>query len=134
MVDSKIRISEKENNPLSRVYWVKSIGRRVPPAGQLVKARVSKGKGVRMEKNGEKKRRMGVTVNLEPEAVRVVKAYLQAQNQTFSNWVNFLVVEMAKQVEGMPTPFDKPIGKLTVEEFGELIGYWKRSIEQVEGQ
>lgn len=83
-----------------------------------------------MEKNGEMRRRMGFTVNLEPEAVKVVKAYLQAQNQTFSNWVNFLVVEMAKQVEGMPTPFDKPIGKLTVEEFGELIGYWKRSIDR----
>lgn len=85
-----------------------------------------------MEKKYEPARKQGFTVNLDPNATRIVKEWLDTQKQSFSSWVNLLVVEMAKQISGQPTPWTQPLSKLTVAEFVEMMNYWKKAIEHVD--
>lgn len=74
-------------------------------------------------------RRASHSVNLDINAVETVKTYLRTQNQTLSSWLNWMIVEFAKQLEGQPQPFDKPVAKMTLEEWVEVLNYWKKSLE-----
>lgn len=103
---------------------------RVPPDPQPEKGREMEGKNERVTyKPG---RRAPHSVNLDINAAETVKTYLRTQNQTLSSWINWMIVEFAKQLNGQPQPFDKPVAKMTLEEFGEVLSYWKKSLEDLE--
>lgn len=64
------------------------------------------------------------TVYLEREAVEIVREFLEKNGQSFSGWMNAMVVEFAKEIKGQPSPFNKPIEEMTIKEFGEVASYW----------
>lgn len=79
-------------------------------------------------------RRAPHSVNLDINACEIVKTYLRMHNQTLSSWINWMIVEFAKQLSGQPQPFNKPLAKMTLEEFAEVVSYWKKSVEVMEGE
>lgn len=65
------------------------------------------------------------TLSLDKEPVDVVKMWLKSTGAlTFSGFVNGILTEFAKEIEGQPVRPDKPVKDLTLEEFGKLISHW----------
>lgn len=67
-----------------------------------------------------------MSIHLDPEAVKVVRGFLESQGQSFSSWVNAFVCEFAKEIKGQPSLLNKSIDDLTVKEFAEIASYWFR--------
>jgi hypothetical protein len=63
-------------------------------------------------------------VYIDDDAYKTVKGFLDQTGQSFSGFVNGLLVEFAKQIKGQPTAFDKPVEQMSVKEFAALLGYW----------
>jgi len=72
-------------------------------------------------KEGERYRR---TVYLEKESAEVVQDFLETNGQSFSGWMNALVIEFAKEIRGQPSALSKSIDEMTVKEFAEVASYW----------
>jgi len=69
---------------------------------------------------------------LDARSYEVIRRFTEAQGLSMSAWLTGLLNEVAKQIEGQPSPFDKPFGKMTIEEITKVMLYWKDSIEAVE--
>lgn len=65
-----------------------------------------------------------VTLMVDEEPKRIVHEYCTKNGLSLSGFVNAMLVEWAKNLQGQPTSFDKPIQDLTLREFGELAAYW----------
>lgn len=65
-----------------------------------------------------------MSIHLDEESVKVIRAFLETQGQNFSGWVNAFVMEFAKEIQGQPSPLSKPIDEMTVREFAEVASYW----------
>lgn len=87
-----------------------------------------------MEKQYQPRRRIVYSVSLDPNGVEIVKEYLTTHKQTLSSWLNLIVVEFAKELTGLPVAFNKPVKKMTLEEFGEMLNFWRKSIEALESE
>lgn len=83
-----------------------------------------------MEK--EKRARVKTSVSLDARSHEVVRAYLESQGLTISGWLANIFDEMAKQIEGQPGPWNKPVGKMTLDEFAEVLGYWRKAVKDEE--
>lgn len=64
------------------------------------------------------------TVTLDEEAVVVVKGHLGKSNQSFSGFLNGIITEISRDLQGQPVVLDKPVKDLTIEEFGKVMQYW----------
>jgi hypothetical protein len=81
----------------------------------------------------EKKRaRVKTSVSLDARNHEVVRTYLEAQGLRISGWLSNIFDEMAKQIEGQPGPWNKPVGKMTLDEFAEVMGYWRKAVSDEE--
>lgn len=87
-----------------------------------------------MEKKYEPKRRIVYSVSLDPNATEIVKEYLITHKLTLSSWLNQVVVAFAKELTGMPVPYNKPVRKMTLEEFQEMLQFWRKSLEAIEDE
>jgi hypothetical protein len=73
---------------------------------------------------GETMTKKHYTVTLDEEAVVVVKGHLEKSKMSFSGFLNGIITELSRDLQGQPVMFDKPVKDLTLEEFGKLMGYW----------
>lgn len=71
-----------------------------------------------------------MSIHLDEESVRVVRAFLETQGQSFSGWVNAFVCEMAQEIKGQPSPLNKPVGQMTVDEFAGIAAYWWKKAKE----
>lgn len=65
-----------------------------------------------------------VTVYLREESYRVVKAFVEGNKHSFSGWLSAILDEMAGEIQGQPSMLAKPVGEMTLNEFGKLMEYW----------
>jgi hypothetical protein len=72
--------------------------------------------------NNNKKR---YTIYLDEEPRGIVQTYLRTTaGMSFSGFLNILIGEFARDIQGQPTVLDKRITEMTLEEFGRLMNYW----------
>ncbi len=71
-----------------------------------------------------------MSIYLDEEAVAVVRDFLEKSGQSFSGWVNAFVSEFAQEIKGQPSPLNKPVGQMTIDEFGEIAAYWWRKSKE----
>jgi len=65
-----------------------------------------------------------VNFYLDDEACKIVAGFLDKSGVSFSGWLNALIVEMAEEIKGQPSPLSKSVGDMTMNEFGEVMSYW----------
>jgi hypothetical protein len=73
-----------------------------------------------------------VNLYVSDEAFETVKAYLESKGQSVSGWVSAMLDEMAKEIQGEPSPLSKSVEDMTVKEFGEVVSYWWQKIREVD--
>lgn len=73
-----------------------------------------------------------MSIHLDEDSVRIVRAYLESKGQNFSGWVNGFVMEFAKEIQGQPSPLSKPVEEMTVKEFGDVMAYWFKKVTVTE--
>lgn len=69
---------------------------------------------------------------LDERSYEIIRGYTRAQGISMSSWLTALLNELAKQIQGQPSPFDKPVGQMTIDEITKMMLYWKEAIEMVE--
>lgn len=80
----------------------------------------------------EKRLKVPKSLSLNPENYEIVRRYLEAQGLTISGWLDGLLAEVAAQVQGQPGTWDKPVSKMTLEEFSAAMTYWVKAIKDEE--
>lgn len=80
------------------------------------------------------KRKVKKSFALDERSYEVVRRFTEMQGISMSSWLTGLLNEVAKQIEGQPAPYDKPIGKMTIEELANVMLYWKRSFDELEAE
>jgi hypothetical protein len=78
--------------------------------------------------NNNKKR---YTIYLDEKPKLIVQKYLRTTaGMSFSWFVNVLLEEFAKEIQGRPAVFDKKISEMTLEEYGRLMSYWFTAVKE----
>ncbi len=72
----------------------------------------------------------GMNIYLDEESFVVVRNYLENCGKSFSGWVNVLIEEMAQEIKGQPSPLNKPVGQMTVDEFAGIAAYWWKKAKE----
>lgn len=83
-----------------------------------------------MNMRGDEMGKKGMNIYLDEEAVTVVRDFLEKSGQSFSGWVNAFVCEMAQDIKGQPSPLNKPVGQMTIDEFSEIAAYWWKKAKE----
>lgn len=63
-------------------------------------------------------------IMLDEDVKKVVQAHLAKTGVSMSGFINALMVELAREINGQPVMLDKKVEDLTIKEFGELANYW----------
>lgn len=64
-------------------------------------------------------------LTLFEEPTEVVRKHLKATGgQSLTSWVNALIVEFAREIQGQPSPLGKKPEDMTMREFAEVMRYW----------
>ncbi len=72
--------------------------------------------------NDSKKR---YTIYLDKEPRLIVQRYLRTHaGLSFSGFLNILIGEFAREIQGGSSVFDRKISEMTLEEFGGFMSYW----------
>jgi antitoxin component of RelBE/YafQ-DinJ toxin-antitoxin module len=69
---------------------------------------------------------------LDEDVVDVVRAYTETLGISFSGFINTVLSEYAQTIKEQPTPMDKKLSQMTVQEFGELMNYWFKKVGEIE--
>ena len=80
------------------------------------------------------KRKVKKCFSLDARSYEVIRRFTEMQGISMSSWLTGLLNEVANQIEGQPAPYDKPIGKMTIEELAHVMLYWKRSFDELEAE
>lgn len=73
------------------------------------------------------------TIYLDEKPRVIVQTYLRSNvGISFSAFLNVLIAEFAKEIQGHFTPFDKKISEMTLEEFGKLMNYGFTKVKEGE--
>ena len=65
-------------------------------------------------------------VNLDVEPTEKVQAFLKGSGISFSAFLNGMIRQMARGIQGQPGLFGKNAEDMTIKEFGSLVSYWFR--------
>lgn len=71
---------------------------------------------------------------LNARSYEVVREFTAAHGLSLSSWITTMFDEAARQIEGGPVHFAKPVSKMTIQELAEMMNYWKKSVEESEGE
>lgn len=65
------------------------------------------------------------TICLDEESSEIVKAWLKSTTgMSFSGFLNGVLKEFAREIQGQPVAFTKPLKDMTLEEFGKVVTHW----------
>jgi hypothetical protein len=71
-----------------------------------------------------------VTITIDGHIHEVVKAYLAAMGMTFSGFLTAMLGEFEKEIEGQGSIFAKAVSEMTLNEFGDAVGYWMKKASE----
>jgi len=77
-------------------------------------------------------RKLKKSFALDAHAYGVVREFTEAQGISLSSWLSGLLVEVARKIEGQPSPWDKPIRQMTIDELADAMKYWSKLIADEE--
>lgn len=83
---------------------------------------MGKGKSVKVKKS----------FALNAHSYEVIRAFTEAHGLPMSRWLTSLLDQVAAKIEGMPSPWEKPIGQMTIDEFADAMKYWTQLIREEE--
>ena len=64
------------------------------------------------------------SVNLDQEPTEIVQKFLKSSGQTFSGFLNGLVNEFAKEIQGQPGLHGKRVGQMSMRDFIKVLSFW----------
>jgi len=66
---------------------------------------------------------------IDEHAKKVVMDHFKIAGVSLSSFVNTILCELAREIEGQPVKLDKQIKDLTMAEFGDLVSYWFKKVQ-----
>lgn len=78
------------------------------------------------------KRTYSLTLDINDS--ELVRKWCKHMGMTFSGFVNAFLGEVANDLRGENAWMNKPIGDVTLKEFGEGLATWMKRMKELEGQ
>jgi antitoxin component of RelBE/YafQ-DinJ toxin-antitoxin module len=76
--------------------------------------------------------KVNTTIIIDQDVKKIVQAHLKATGMSLSGFINTILCEFAKEIQGQPVMLNKPVKDLTLEEFGNLASYWINKASDLE--
>lgn len=77
-------------------------------------------------------RKLKKSFAVDAHAYEVLRAFTETHGISLSSWLSGLLVEVARKIEGQPSPWDRPIRQMTIDELADAMKYWTKLISEEE--
>lgn len=77
-------------------------------------------------------RKLKKSFAVDAHAYEVMREFTKAHGISLSSWLSGLLVEVARKIEGQPSPWDKSVREMTIDELADAMKYWSRLIREEE--
>jgi len=80
----------------------------------------------------KKARKLKKSFAVDAPAYEVLREFTKTHGISRSICLSGLLVEVARKIEGQPSPWDRPIKQMTIDELADAMKYWSRLIREEE--